>query len=524
MTSDTTGLESAAEGHGHLTELARYVALFAEAFDELHDAVVTEVSKPGQHVSPHSDYPVMSRLDSGFPAFHESGFWRSNTPTDYVGTIRPRGLLGALGSGYVNRELSFPRGAELASFLRTVDIGDRLDLNPDGKAWDWPIDNLVRDAVERYLHLYGLRDPVEPKRRDAIIRPLVLGTVWRRFDLRLVVPITMTHFEVDRFPLTETTYIVRLPKRFQLARAQMSTLGTGAVRMVVGAATHAFVSKGWSLESDNISEVRRSLSQSSPNVLDAIDSFFGALRVATGISTGYAQLLWAPKGWTLDYFCDLTPIYGTTLRRYPDEYDNYGWVAPGATVSIADLVEVRRTYRAIINSQSEAIRLALSRLNGCLMRADAADAILDGTIGLELLLGDDQNQSLAYKLRLRAAALTLVSSDGAYPVSEIASKVKRLYDARSAIVHGRRRRRSKKASEPADTVNVEERSIAADLLRFVLNTLLVHPEYLDPAKIDDGLLLRGDIAIESVAIKIGDHPQSRKSKRAGRLKSREKKS
>jgi hypothetical protein len=34
-----------------------------------------------------------------------------------------------------------------------------------------------------------------------------------------------------------------------------------------------------------------------------------------------------------------------------------------------------------------------------------ADAILEGTIGLELLLGDDQNQSLSYRLRLRAARL-----------------------------------------------------------------------------------------------------------------------
>jgi hypothetical protein len=272
----------------------------------------------------------------------------------------------------------------------------------------------------------------------------------------------------------------------------MGTLGSGAVRMVVGAATHAFVSNGWSVEVDNIEEVRNSLKQSSSNVLDAIDSFFGALRVATGISTGYAQMLWVPRGWSLGYFCDLTPVYGTALRRYPNEYDNYGWTGLGARVTAEHLKEVRRMYRAVVGSESEGIRLALSRLNGCLTRTDAADAILDGTIGLELLLGDDQSQSLSYKLRLRAAALSMLHADPALPAAEVAAKVKRLYAARSAIVHGLRRKRTKRASEPTDTSNTNERLLASDLLRFVLNVLLTHPDYQVPANIDQGLLLRGD--------------------------------
>ena len=69
----------------------------------------------------------------------------------------------------------------------------------------------------------------------------------------------------------------------------------------------------------------------------------------------------------------------------------------------------------IASSESEAIRLAINRLNGCLTRTDPADAILDATIGLELLLGDDQNQSLSYKLRLRAAALAILHGDPANP-------------------------------------------------------------------------------------------------------------
>lgn len=479
-------------------EILQYRDLLRAAFDELHEAVVTHVKTASLYVGPHHDYPVMSFMESGFPSFHDVGFYADSAPRDYTGSILPR-RLSALFSGRKFPEISVPKCAALAAFLRSHEIGKALNLDRfvyNGKALDGPVDQLVGDAVERYLHLYGLDAPIDNKRRDSVIRPLLVGTVEPSLDLRLIVPITMTHFDVDRFPLTETAYITRLPEKIQLARARVSTNGTGAVQNVVGAATHAFVSNGWHLEVDNINEVRNSLGQSSANIVDAIDSFFGAMRVATGITTGYAQVLWMPKKWALEYFCDLTPLYGTATRQYPGDFDSYGWLRPGETVTLEQLKDVRRIYRAVLADQGEKVRLALKRLNGCLTRTDAADAILDGTIGLELLLGDDENQSLSYKLRLRAAALAILYADPNRSAQDVASKVKRLYKARSAIVHGRRRKSSKKASEPADTSHFQDRLIASDLLRFVLDVLLTHPEYQEPSKIDEGLLLRGDQSAE----------------------------
>ena len=53
--------------------------------------------------------------------------------------------------------------------------------------------------------------------------------------------------------------------------------------------------------------------------------FFAALRLATGIETGYAQILMIPRKWTFEYLADLIPSYGVTVRRYPNHFDNYGW-------------------------------------------------------------------------------------------------------------------------------------------------------------------------------------------------------
>ena len=155
-------------------------------------------------------------------------------------------------------------------------------------------------------------------------------------------------------------------------------------------------------------------------------------------------------------------------------------------------IALARIYRAVVTNQSEGIRLALNRINTCLTRSDAHDAILDGTIGLELLLSDDENQALSYKLRLRAAALALLHGDPVYPAAEVFTNVKRLYNARSVIVHGQRKKRSQKATEPADTSSEKDRLLASELLRFVLNVLLTNPQYEQVEKIDAGLLLRGD--------------------------------
>ncbi len=474
-------------------QLDSYLKLFAVAFDELHAAVVERANEPGVYISPYSDYPTMALTDSQFPIFHEAGFYRDNSPRDYVSLVRPHGLARFLAA--TTKTVALPRGADLAAFLRDHEIGKHLKLSVPvfkNRLSDWAVDKLVASAVERYLHSFGLKAPIDAKRRDAIIQPLVFGSVQSNLHLSLVVPIITTHFDVDHFRLSKISYIAKLPKKLQLGRARINPIGSGAVKLVAGAATHAFISNGWQLTIDNVADVSGSLSQTSPNVLDAIDSFFGALRIVTGISTGYAQVLWVPRGWTLEYFCDLTPVFGTAIRRYPNEFDDYGWVKQRAIVTTDQLKEVRRVYQAAANSQSEAIRLALNRLNSCLTRSDAVDAILDGTIGLELLLGDDDNQSLSYKLRLRAAALALLRADPAYPAADVVSKVKRLYTARSKIVHGRRKPRSKKADEPIDTSNSEERELASNLLRFVLDALLTHPEYLDPMKIDEGLLLRAD--------------------------------
>ncbi|PZX11755.1 hypothetical protein LX81_03831 [Palleronia aestuarii] len=474
-------------------ELLQFKILFEAAFEELHGVIVAKISKPGIYIAPHSDYPRRSITDSGFPIFHSIGFYSDSAPRDYASTIKPSGLLGFLSGSFDVESDALPALDKFIKYLQSHQFGSRLkytDYKGETSLAKYTINGILGGAVEKYLHRHGIEAEVDQRARDMILGPLLSGVIQRTHELSLMVPIALTHFEIERLRLSETTYIARIPERLQLSRARMRNSGTGASEQVAHAATHAFISNGWSLEVEKIDDVSKSLSSASQEALDAVDSFLGALRVATGVKTGYAQLVWVPRKWALDYYCDLPPVYGTTVRQYPSEFDNYGWVRECPTVTNDEMTDVRTVFEQMNSNQSEAVRLAVRRLNSCLTRNDPSDAVLDGTIGLELLLGDDQNQSLSYKLRLRAAALTWLSGSS-MPATEIADKVKQVYAIRSAIVHGKKPKACKKAVDSNSTQGEDDRQLAAELLRFVLRVLLAHPRYLDPSIIDSELILRG---------------------------------
>ncbi|MBB5255579.1 HEPN domain-containing protein [Rhizobium leguminosarum] len=457
---------------------------FEAAFDELHAAVLEKIENPDQYFSPHHDYPILSPVDSGFPIFHEHGFYSDNAPRNYVGVFRPLSILGALTHRHPKKE--FPEGAKLISLLKGSEFGKRLQLDEPFSGHD--VDRMVATAVERYLHVYGT-GPLNPDNRRKVLRPIFMGVIRDDYPVTVMVPIALTHFAADRFPLSGNAYVARIPRGLQLARSRIDRRGSGAVAGVVSAATHAYVSTDWSLPASTIRGVRDGLNDPSQNVLEEIDVFFAALRAATGAITGYAQVCMVPRRWSVGYFVDLPPVFGATYRRYPNSFDNYGWAGVGQSVVTArELEDVRRLYNLILGRREERVAIALKRLNSCMTRDDAVDAILDATIGLEVLLGDQENQALSYKLRLRAGALARHS--GTRKPSDVVASVKKIYEVRSAIVHGLKTKKPKKRLlEPQAEPYVAERAMAADMLRFVIDILLEHPVYLDPLKIDADLLI-----------------------------------
>jgi hypothetical protein len=166
MTANNQPTEGLEEAKRWREELRAYLNLFEEAFDELHRAVTEQIGKPTVYVRSHYDYPYMSSLDSGFPSFRQAGALDKDSPRDYVGTVSPRGLLALIEGSQA--KIPLQKITELTSFLHTHAAGAALDLEKwiyKGRVSEFPVETLVRDAVERYIHLHGL-GPIDSKRRS----------------------------------------------------------------------------------------------------------------------------------------------------------------------------------------------------------------------------------------------------------------------------------------------------------------------------------------------------------------------
>jgi hypothetical protein len=179
---------------------------------------------------------------------------------------------------------------------------------------------------------------------------------------------------------------------------------------------------------------------------------------------------------------------GSVARRYPPGFDDYGWLRAPWTVTEAEMAASANTL-VELQTCPKSLRLASRRLSSAALRVDEDDAVLDLCIALEAALGDQQRSEMTYKLGVRAAAVLGLEDPQQETPTTILQRVKRLYDWRSAIVHGAdaAKARLKFAGEDVQMGGLE---IATSLVRRVLRQLVQHPALRKAHAIDSGLLLR----------------------------------
>jgi hypothetical protein len=348
------------------------------------------------------------------------------------------------------------------------------------------ITNMIANAVDRYIHLFGTMTFLSSQGvyiSDMLINSIISPIL----RMSLAIPIANTAFDFDFLQITPDFYIMRMPRRFQLARV-MDAIGGKACSRGLVAATHAFVVKDMEIANNSYNAINWSLMHVRNYPTEHIENFLGSLRVVTGISTGYAQILAIPRRWASHYVADLTPLHGVFVRRYPDSFDSH--LPVPSTVSRREAEEVSGIFMETLDRGDNRVSLALKRLNRCFLRDDLEDAILDAAIILELLLSDSDSEALSYKIRMRSAALALADVDRSKIPEQVRKDIKTLYDRRSAIVHGgTRRKKNKEVSIEPDDVGLE-RAVLMEPVRYVMSMLLKNPKYLEQGRIDSELLLR----------------------------------
>jgi hypothetical protein len=360
---------------------------------------------------------------------------------------------------------------------------DARDENePVRRMFEIMVAELPLRILDRHLHTHH-----RPIREDIMLDiylELEAGIFEDALPVDIIVPIVLTEFDaIQPVRLGDDMRLERMDDSFHRARVPTQYFGGSANEIVLGAATHALVLTDYEIRNPNRWQQDHDRLEAYPT--QVVDTFFDALRIVTGIDTGYAQLVMRPISWAWDYMANLpVVVHGPLVRRYPPSFDNYGWLDHRSSVSLGDLTTVGQTYERLARASAEA-RIASGRLSSAMLRSDQADIILDLCIGLEALFGDQGE--VTHKLALRVAAVTGLSPLVEFSPQQVFSAVKKIYKHRSQVVHGGDV--SGGGIGGLSDQPIPAAQLATHLLRAALNVVLYRPELLTPVLVDRDLIL-----------------------------------
>ena len=304
-----------------------------------------------------------------------------------------------------------------------------------------------------------------------------------------IIPIALTKFDIKEFIFDEYTSIEEIKDSLHKARFPEWHENNGIHERIIGAATHCLRLKGWKFEKNEGFFSDHGTGTVSNYPVKQVDNFFTALRLSADIPTGYAQVLYEPFGWVKRYKADVAFIYrGRYVRKYPPIFEqNYRIPDTSFVVTKEVLQETQQLYKVLMETDKNQFQIASQRLNSCYLRENEEDTILDATIALEALLTSNTNTETTYRLALRLAALSSLAKNYEYTPLEIYKSVKKIYDFRSAVIHGSSKTDKKREISLQETQKIPAVSLAIKYLRMALKTLLQYPKYLDE-KNDDNLI------------------------------------
>jgi len=437
----------------------------------------------GGYLPRRSDFPTLSSFDAGQPNISRG-----------VGTkvIEWDRLFGPKANSLVAIAYEdLPKTQELIALARGRDVLKQRWWPPveapgefDEFMFQFQAAGFAHRIFDRLCHVVG-----EDFNNDDLLGAYVeaeRGVLWEHLPVDIVVPIALLTFEDDRRSLTDSIAIERLSEHEQLARVPSGYSLAPVPYPLVGAATHSFVLASWTIENRN--HWAWSLDKPDAYPLEEIEACFEALRLATGLRTGYTQIYMRAKGWAQSWVAHLPPVVsGPIVRRYPPSFDDFGWLLEPTTVTEENAAAAAEIFSELTGAPGP-IRLAGRRLSDALLRDREDDTVVDLCIALEGVLGDRSPNEITHKLALRTAAVVGRVTPRVESADQVFRDVKRLYAYRSKVVHGgdpgttRFAPRSDGPGPPI--VDVAERYV-----RLVLRELLRTPELQDPQRIDQKLVL-----------------------------------
>ena len=375
----------------------------------------------------------------------------------------------------------------------------------DDKLKKYTIERMISDIVKQYLYKIKAEKCV-PENLSDLIRPFVLKKIWRFIgdvlEIDICVPICLITFSEEVISLSENIEIVRIPDEIQQSRQQACAYESDNEDWVASCATHMLVLHGYQFNNSEYFSIVEATRNYNNYPLEEIDTVMALIRIATGYTTGYEQILSFPVGWTDSVCEDLIPIYGAKGHFVNPNELTKSWVQLKIeTVTKAQTDIIKYLYQNYVslksNKNSTKLSFSIKRLNRCMLRNERDDMAIDATIGLEALLSGGTKGEITYTISNRIPVVFALEKSDTYSASTCRSIMKTIYNYRSRVVHGDELREKDKYYK-INNINVEIEKIAVDFLRHTLLFVLKNPLYLETAKFDEYIdkLVTEDATVE----------------------------
>ena len=407
---------------------------------------------------------------------------------------KDRVLYSAIFDGYGKNTIDILENSEFKMLVKTILENDELKLCffEDVKNCEYTVKSIVRDIIIMYLYDINATGDV-PNNIDKLIFDITRLKLWRylgdNLEIDICIPISLLTFETDSIPLSDTIEIVRIPEEIQKSRKQACQYEMNNEGYIASCATHMLVLHGYHLDNKEYISINYTTRNYHVYPLDEIDNIFSIIRIVTGFSCGYSQVLSLPIDWFDTIFEDLKPVYGAKTPFVNSKELEKHWMQLDInTVSQSQITSIQTLYGNLKNiknnEKNSNFMFALKRLNRCMLRNEQDDMAIDATIGLEALLSGGAKTEITYTLSNRIGVVFSKNNDTVYKTSECRDIMKKIYAYRSTVVHGGKIKEKNKYID----INGEKREIekiAVDFLRQTLFFVLNNPKYLDAQKFDN---------------------------------------
>jgi hypothetical protein len=442
-------------------------------------------------IKTYEDWPVIT-WSEGMPDFT---FYTDEPPIDYTDAFNPIWSLFRSRSD-TEHPFDFEKQQEFQELEKWI-RSERWHVFPPAfpeMLFSSAIKRFLESAIDRYIHVAG-KTSFDSDKFIEVYLPLEAALLLEDLPIEIQTPILLANMPSDLYELDDNISLERMSEPIQLARARRDHSTHNVNEYILQQASHALVLRNLVLPNTEYRQRFWGYSVSA-DTLDIIDTLFACLRIITSIETGYAQILFVPLGWAFHYEATLPALEGMTTRKYPPTLEPVNLASGGKFPNLSDhqvqgVCALFRDLNALKRTQQgERLRLVIKRLNSCYMREDQEDAILDATIGLEILLSDGDTQEVTHKLALRLAALSTLVPGFEQQAPIIFRNVKKaIYPYRSAVVHGDQKKARRTSAFRTETGEVGAVRLAIEYLGMAVRAVAAHPTFLAPAAIDNDLLL-----------------------------------